>query len=86
MDLILPRFLYLIYINDLSNVTPNMFFILFDDNSNVFYSHISLDTLLHKVNLELISIAEWFVASTLTLNLDKFDFILVKSHRKNSPT
>ena len=29
--------------------------------------------------------AEWFSANKLTLNLDKTNFILFKSHRKNDP-
>ena len=74
--------LFLIYINDLPNVSPTMFFILFADDTNVFYSHKSLQKLNQIVNEELGLMAEWFSANKLTLNLDKTNFILFKSHRK----
>src|SRR5688572_13770576 len=47
-----------------------------------FYSHSSLQTLTQVVNTELTLVADWFSANRLTLNLDKTNFILFKSHRK----
>jgi len=78
--------LFLIYINDLPNVSPIMFFILFADDTNVFFSHSSLQTLTQVVNTELTLVADWFSANRLTLNLDKTNFILFKSHRKIGPS
>src|SRR5688572_25072674 len=78
--------LFLIYINDLPNVSPIVFFILFADDTNVFYSHSSLQTLTQVINTELTLVADWFSANRLTLNLDKTNFILFKSHRKMGPS
>jgi Reverse transcriptase (RNA-dependent DNA polymerase) len=77
--------LFLIYINDLPNVSSVLFFILFADDTNVFYSHGSLQTLFEIVNAELSLAADWFCANKLTLNLDKTNFIIFKSHRKIGP-
>ena len=63
-----------------------MFFILFADDTNVFYSHSSLQTLTQVINTELTLVADWFSANRLTLNLDKTNFILFKSHRKMGPS
>ena len=35
----LGHFLFLLYINDLALVSPTLFFIIFADDTNVFYSH-----------------------------------------------
>ena len=37
------------------------------------------------INLELENINEWFIANKLSLNLDKTNYILFKSHRKSPP-
>ena len=77
--------LFLIYINDLPNISPILSFILFADDTNVFYSHKSYHTLVQTINSELISIAEWFCANRLSLNLEKTNYILFRSHKKMCP-
>jgi hypothetical protein len=59
---------------------------LFADDTNVFYSHRSWQVLLDTLNKELSNIADWFCANRLTLNLDKTNFILFRSHRKSPPS
>jgi hypothetical protein len=78
--------LFLIYINDLPNVSSKLYFILFADDTNVFYSHSSLETLFDIVNTELTLAADWFCANKLTLNLTKTNYILFRSHRKTCPS
>ena len=53
--------------------------------NNVFHSHKSLDSLFKTVNEELSLVADWFCANRLTLNLEKTNFIIFKSHRKSMP-
>jgi len=81
----LGALLFLIYINDLPNAAPLMYFILFADDTNIFFSHGSLDILYQKVNAELALIANWFRANKLSLNLDKTNYILFRSHKKFVP-
>jgi hypothetical protein len=54
------------------NASPFVLFILFADDTNIFYSHGSLITLYYKVmNIELTKLADWFRVNKLTLNLEK---------------
>ena len=77
--------LFLLYINDLPNSSSLLHFILFADDTNVFYSHKSLDNLMDLVNSELAAVADWFRANRLSLNLTKTNFIIFRSHRKPIP-
>ena len=77
--------LFLLYINDLANVSATLHFILFADDTNIFYSNQSCTSLMEIVNLELTLISQWFVANRLTLNVEKTNFINFKSHRKIKP-
>lgn len=72
---ILGPLLFLIYVNDLPNASPLLYFILFADDTNVFYSNSSLDAPILDVNSELKNIAEWFQVNKLSLNLDKTNYI-----------
>src|SRR6218665_3893856 len=77
--------LFILYINDLANISPALYFILFADDTNVFYSHASWGELVRIINEELLKINDWFLANKLSLNLDKTNYILFKSHRKPAP-
>src|SRR6218665_3699517 len=83
---ILGPLLFLLFINDLPNVSLSMHFELFDDDSNVFISHKSHENLFQIMNSELPSVNDWFKANKLSLNLIKTFFILFTSHRKILPT
>ena len=78
--------LFLLYINDLSLVSSTLYFILFADDTNIFYSNKSHTELTETVNRELKKLNYWFLANRLTLNVDKTNFISFKSHRKIKPT
>jgi hypothetical protein len=82
---ILGPLLFLIYINDLPNVSPILHFVLFADDSNIFLSHKSYEELFRILNEELVLVSDWFKASKLSLNLTKTNFILFCSHRKATP-
>ena len=51
-------FLFLIYVND--SCLSSKHFILFADDTNLFFSHKNLKTLYFKMNAELSKINEWF--------------------------
>ena len=50
---ILGLLLFLVYINDLCNVSKVLELILFADDNNIFYSHTDASYLIEVVNLEL---------------------------------
>ena len=77
--------LFLLFINDLAKISKNLYFILFADDTNIFFAHHSWETLQQIVNNELILVNKWFLANRLTLNIDKTNIILFRSHRKSSP-
>lgn len=79
---ILGPLLFLIYINDLPNVSSILHFILFADDSNVFISHKSYENVHQLLNNELVSVSDWFKANKLSLNLNKTNYIVFSSHRK----
>ena len=67
---ILGPILFLIYINDLTDITSSNF-ILFADDTTIIQSHKELDTLLVSVKDIQANVQDWFVANQLNLNKSK---------------
>ena len=84
---ILGPLLFLIYINDLYKASSILNFILFADDTNLFFSHTNIKTLYSTVNRELKLISEWFIANKLSLNAKKTKHILFhkRSNADNLP-
>jgi hypothetical protein len=79
---ILGPLLFLIYINDLPNISSKMFSIFFADDSNLFLSGKDHNELLSQMNMEITSVVEWLNVNKLSLNLKKTHFILFKPKKK----
>ena len=79
---ILGPLLFLIYINDLHNSSKMLKFILFADDTNLFYSHTNIKDLFKTVNQELAHINEWFKANKLSLNISKTKYVLFYNRYK----
>jgi len=75
--------LFLIYINDIANVSDILQLILFADDANLFAFHRDLKTLVQLVNRELELINTYFKVYELSLNVDKTVFMVFTSARKN---
>ena len=60
--------LFLVYINDLSNVSKVLELILFADDTNIFYSHTDASYLIEVVSLELKKITCWFYTNKPSIN------------------
>ena len=73
---ILGPLLFLIYINDLSLLSKFLSPIMFADDSNLFYSHNNIKTLIKNANDELEKISQWFKTNKLSLNEGKTKFVL----------
>ena len=72
---ILGPLLFLIYVNDIINSSPLLNFVIFADDTSVFYSHRDLNHLNNLLNWELLKISQWFKCNKLSLNVNKTNFI-----------
>jgi len=83
---ILGPLLFLIYINDIVNVSKLLHLILFADDTNIFMAHSDLNFLISTLNCELSLLSSWFIANKLSLNIEKTNFILFTGVRKKYDT
>ena len=79
---ILGPLLFLLYINDLCDVTNVLEFILFADDTNLFYSHKNQSSLANVINREIHKLSEWFRANKLSINIKKSNYMLFKPRQK----
>lgn len=83
---ILGPLLFLIFINDLPNISTFFKYLLFADDTNLVASHYDLKELTTQINLELVKISQWFNINKLALNLEKTNFIYFHIRNKvNNP-
>jgi len=80
---ILGPLLFLIYINDIVKSSTLLTYVLFADDTNIFYSHKCLNTLINTLNHELVKVSIWFKCNKLSLNLEKTCFINVCASQTN---
>ena len=68
--------LFLQYINDICNVSNILDFILYADDTNVFYKHENIDMMCKIVSAELDKLSTWFALNKLALNISKTNFMI----------
>ena len=68
---VLGPLLFLIYVNDLKNVSDAFQAITFADDTNVFLSNNQLDVLCNTANSELMKVSDWLISNRLCLNISK---------------
>ena len=73
---ILGPLLFILYINDIVNCSKYLLFILFADETNLFFSCKDITHLFNTVNSELDKLSIWFKANKLSLNIKKTNYIL----------
>lgn len=81
---ILGPLLFIIYINDIVNVSKLVTPIMFADDTNLFFSGRKISNLVSTVNSELDKINTWFKLNKLSLNVKKTNFIMFASKRNSS--
>ena len=72
---ILGPALFILYINDMCNVSMLMKSIVFADDTNLFYSGDNLSQVCETVSTELGKLHRWFQVNKLSLNIAKFFMI-----------
>ena len=78
---ILDPMLFLLYINDLANISKKLKFILFTDDTNVFFADKNLVGVMGVFNYELKHLSVLFKVNKLSLNMGKTKYMIFK--RKN---
>ena len=80
---ILGPLLFILYINDIANVS-NIFKInLFADDrgpTSLFHTHDNFESLIKETNQELIRISTWLATNKLVLNIGKTNYIKKANH------
>ena len=79
---VLGPLLFLIYINDLPNMSKILNFYLYADDTNIYYESSSLDKLERTVKRELNKLYLWLNVNWLSLNIDKTNFIVFHPYNK----
>ena len=72
--------MFIIYINDLPNVSSLTQSLLFADDTSIFCSHKDVNHLVSIVNNELAKIIIWLKVNKLSLNLTKTNFMIFMIH------
>ena len=68
--------LFLIYINDLPNISEVLHFYLFADDTNIYYEAETMKKLETVINKELKKLDTWLIVNRLSLNIAKTNFLV----------
>ena len=79
---VLGPLLFLLYINDLPNISSKLNFFLFADDTNIYYESDNLKTLEKVLNTELKKLSQWLHVNRLALNVSKTNFVIFRSTKK----
>ena len=80
---VLGPLLFLLYINDLPNISQKLKFYLFADDTNIYLESADLKKLEKTMNKELEKLHEWLCFNRLSLNISKTNFVIF--HPINKP-
>ena len=78
---ILEPALFILYVNDMCNVSKSLKSILFVDDTNLFYAGKDLDEVCKIVSRELNILHIWFQVNKLSLNVAKTNFMIFDNKR-----
>ena len=76
---VLGPVLFLLFINDICNVSNLLKFVLFADDTHIFCSNENVEVLQDTLNRELAKLFVWFSINKLSLNLGKTNYMLFRS-------
>ena len=79
---ILGALLFLLYINDLYNVSKVVDFIPFADDTNIFCSHKDVNLLSETLNSEMCKLTQWCRANKLSINFKKSNFMVFRPRQR----
>ena len=77
-----PSLLFLIYINNLCNVSKALDLLLIADDTSIFFNHSDPAKLFTIANNELAKLSDWFAANKLSINIKKSNFMMFRTRQK----
>ena len=83
---ILGPVLFILYINDMCELSKLLNIILFADDTSIFYSTRNIVDIACTVNNELEKLDIWFRVKKLSLNVNKTNFIMFANKTQHRPT
>ena len=82
---VLGPLLFLIYINDLPNISVKLLFFLFADDTHLYFESNNLQQLERIMNIELKQLTLWLNVNRLALNIGKTNFVIFHCYNKSLP-
>ena len=76
--------LFILYINDICNISEIMKFVLFADDTNILCKHENYVSLCELVNIELSKLSKWFSINKLSLNVKKTSYMVFGNRHVNN--
>jgi len=80
---VLGPLLFLLYINDITNIDPSLKIKLFADDTNLFLYNKDIKILFDQSQKALQSINTWFTSNKLSVNTDKTNYCIFKNKNVN---
>ena len=74
--------MFLVYINDLPNISEGLNFYLFADDTNIYYEAETVKILEAVINRELRKLDTWLIVNRLSLNIAKTKFLVFHPYNK----
>ena len=78
---ILGPLLFILYVNDITNTSDVLEFILFADDTTILYSHPNIENQINRINEELKEVSNWFKANKLSVNASKTNYMILGTPR-----
>ena len=79
---IIGPLLFLLYINDMTNVSNEIFSILFADDTTVLIEDNNLDVIITSLNSKFDRIITWLISNKLSLNVTKTHYMVFHRARR----
>ncbi len=79
---ILGPLLFILYVNDITETTDVLKFVLFADDTTITYSHTDIFSKFDLINKELQEVCNWFKANKLSVNASKTNYMLLGTRAK----
>ena len=81
---ILGPLLFILYVNDITNTSSILEFILFADDTTILYSSKDINNNINIVNKELNEVSNWFKSNKLSVNATKTNFMIMGTSHMTS--